>query len=335
MDPLPLSLPPYPVGWYGVAFSQDIAPGAVKRLQFAGREVVAFRTQSGSAAVFEAHCPHLGAHFGHGGCVIGETLRCPMHDYRFTVDGACVAIGTGHTPPPAAKAGVVHIRESCGVLLAWYHPDNAPPTWEPPPLADPSMGPPLQRMVVIRSHVQDLAENLFDSVHLATVHGYEEPEMERRPSCESQVIRGSSRFYAPIAFGPFKQRVRVDLTTAVHGLGVVLFDSVADPGGLAFRGAFTPNPVAPGVVEFRISVWLKKVDEKLAALPVFRWLSERRQKQLAGRMLLVTMMRDIRQDQAVLEHKRHLPRPKLSEDDAAIPVFRRWAGQFYPVAQGG
>ena len=324
-----LPLPPYPVGWYGVAFAHEITAGEVKRLQFAGREVVAFRTESGRPAMFEAYCPHLGAHLGHGGCVIGETLRCPMHHFRFSPDGVCTAVGAGHTRPPAVRAAVVHVRENCGVLLAWHHGDNAPPTWEPPPLADPSLGPPQRRSIVIRSHVQELAENLFDGAHFAAVHGYVDPQLSSRPVSEGHVIRGTTRFQVTSALGPFKRNVRVELTNELHGLGIIRFDSVADPGGLAFHGAFTPNPLASGLVEFRISVWVREVDEGLATLPLFRRLPRRMQEELMGRLLLLNMMRDVRQDQAILEHKRHLARPGLADGDAAIPVFRRWARQFY------
>ncbi len=326
---------PYPSGWFGLAFSEEVAPGELKRVQFAGREVVVFRTEHGRAAVFEAHCPHLGAHFGHGGCVEGETLRCPMHDFRFDLEGRCVAVGAGHSHLPAARAGALHVRENCGVILAWHHPDGAAPDWEPPPLADPSLagGPSQRRQTVIRSHVQELGENLFDVGHLVSVHGYAEPEMDARPSTEGAVIRGRSHVTVATGVGPFKQRVRVDLKTELHGLGIALFDSSSEPGGLSFRGAFTWNPVGPDQVDFRLSVWVKKVDDGLAKLPLFRRLSPHTQADLMGRLLLLSMMRDIRQDKAVLERKRHLTRPGYSDGDAPIAVYRRWTKQFYPDAQ--
>lgn len=327
-----IPLPAYPAGWYGIAFSHEINPGEVKRVQFTGRELVAFRTPSGRAAIFDAYCPHMGAHFGHGGCVVGETLRCPMHNFLFSADGACVSAGGRDAKPPSVKAGVVHVRESCGVLLAWHHPEGAPPSWEPPPLADPSLaaGPSQRRQITVRSHVQELAENVFDAAHFIAVHGYEEPDVHPRPTCEGHVIHGKTRLFHPTGVvGPSK-RVQVDLAISVYGLGIILFDSVSEPGGLAFRGAFTPAPIAPGVVEFRINLWIKKIDEGLAAAPGFRWLPERVQNELMGRILAFTMMRDVRQDQAVLEHKKYLARPGMVEGDAATSVFRRWAGQFYP-----
>ncbi|MEM7437558.1 MAG: Rieske 2Fe-2S domain-containing protein, partial [Myxococcota bacterium] len=69
----------FPAGWFLVCFSDELAPGQVKSLQWMGLEVVAFRTEAGRPCLSDAFCPHMGAHFGHGGTIEGETLRCPFH----------------------------------------------------------------------------------------------------------------------------------------------------------------------------------------------------------------------------------------------------------------
>lgn len=48
-----------PNGWYLIAYSEELA---------------AFRGEFGRVSVFDAHCPHLGAHLGIGGRVVGDTL---------------------------------------------------------------------------------------------------------------------------------------------------------------------------------------------------------------------------------------------------------------------
>ncbi|WP_425436809.1 Rieske 2Fe-2S domain-containing protein [Mycobacterium rhizamassiliense] len=40
-----------------------------------------YRTKSGLARAIEAYCPHLGAHLGHGGKVLGDELHCPFHAF--------------------------------------------------------------------------------------------------------------------------------------------------------------------------------------------------------------------------------------------------------------
>lgn len=125
-----LPLDPYPSGWYAVAFSREIAAGEVKRRQFVGREVVAFHTESGVAAVFEAHCPYLGAHFGHGGCVIYviDTVAEP----------GGLATRTVFTTTPVAP-GRLDFR-----ISAWVTRDDATLApmlrWMPRPLHDWLMG---------------------------------------------------------------------------------------------------------------------------------------------------------------------------------------------------
>ena len=79
LDPNAPLLPPYPRGWYTIADSDDLAPGDVLPIHAFGREFVVFRGEDGEAHVLNAHCPHLGAHLGHGGKVCGNQIRCPFH----------------------------------------------------------------------------------------------------------------------------------------------------------------------------------------------------------------------------------------------------------------
>jgi phenylpropionate dioxygenase-like ring-hydroxylating dioxygenase large terminal subunit len=72
-----------------VAFSDERKPGGVAARIVAEQDLVAFRTASGVACAFDAYCPHLGAHVGIGGKVVGETLRCPFHAFRYDTAGAC------------------------------------------------------------------------------------------------------------------------------------------------------------------------------------------------------------------------------------------------------
>ena len=81
-----------PNGWYLMAYSDEVAAGQVLPLHYFERDFVAFRGESGSVAVFDAFCPHLGAHLGHGGRVVGDSLRCPFHGWRWDLDGVLVEL---------------------------------------------------------------------------------------------------------------------------------------------------------------------------------------------------------------------------------------------------
>ena len=44
------------------------------------------------AAVLDAFCPHMGAHLGFGGEVVGNSIKCPFHGWSFDREGKCQRI---------------------------------------------------------------------------------------------------------------------------------------------------------------------------------------------------------------------------------------------------
>src|SRR5690606_37806716 len=86
----PLSMEP--TGWFQVAWCSEITTGAVHKMKYFGREMVAWRSASGRVAVFDAYCEHLGAHLGYGGRVEGENLVCPFHGWEWNREGRNVCI---------------------------------------------------------------------------------------------------------------------------------------------------------------------------------------------------------------------------------------------------
>ena len=101
---------PIPSGWFCVARSHELQPAEVQPFRAFGKELVLFRTREGNARVLDAHCPHLGAHLGHpttggsGGKVVGNTIQCPFHDWRWDgTTGRCVDIPYAKRIPPNAQ----------------------------------------------------------------------------------------------------------------------------------------------------------------------------------------------------------------------------------------
>lgn len=85
--------PPYPNGWYSLIESSQLKPGESKSLSALGEQFVVFRTLDYSVFVLDAYCPHMGANLGVGGRVIGDTIECPFHQWRFRgSDGKCINI---------------------------------------------------------------------------------------------------------------------------------------------------------------------------------------------------------------------------------------------------
>ena len=82
--------PPYPNGWFRVAYTSELTKGEVKSLHYFGRELVLFRDEEGEAHLLDAYCRHLGAHLGHGGKVEGRGIRCPFHAWLWDGAGSCL-----------------------------------------------------------------------------------------------------------------------------------------------------------------------------------------------------------------------------------------------------
>ena len=59
-------------------------------LELAEQDLVAYRGDGGELHVLDAHCPHFGAHIGHGGRVVGDCVTCPYHGWEWGADGVNV-----------------------------------------------------------------------------------------------------------------------------------------------------------------------------------------------------------------------------------------------------
>ncbi len=155
-------LPRWPLAWYVVARSRDLARGGVLAGSIAGRAYVLWRSERGELAACDAFCPHMGAHLGHGE-VRGEELRCPLHHWRIDVAGACR--GPGATADHRARTWPVVERFG----LVFIHPGGDPPP--PPAPADPGAYAWITgRPVSLATSWQAMMVNGFDLLHLGAVH---------------------------------------------------------------------------------------------------------------------------------------------------------------------
>jgi len=78
--------PAFPASWYLFGRSGELLKPLSKRIL--GRQLVAFRTRNGKVCVMAAHCSHMGADLGRG-TVIGDSIQCPFHNWKYGADGVC------------------------------------------------------------------------------------------------------------------------------------------------------------------------------------------------------------------------------------------------------
>lgn len=108
----------YDQNWYPICYSADVVPDKVYGTEFMNGRVIVIRDQDGKAQVLSAYCRHLGADLG-GGEVIGGTVRCPYHHWRYDSTGVCVATAVADKPPANAKLFHFPTAEAFGFVWAF------------------------------------------------------------------------------------------------------------------------------------------------------------------------------------------------------------------------
>jgi phenylpropionate dioxygenase-like ring-hydroxylating dioxygenase large terminal subunit len=158
--------------------SDSLKPGDVRRAKFFGKDLVIFRSRSGTLGVLDAYCRHLGAHMGYGK-VVGEALQCPWHGWEWNAQGENTRIPYVENRLCTQKVGAWHSREIDGFLLAWYDSEGRDPFWEWPGIEEfrdrknfyPAYPHGYKEIGIRQVMPQSPFENMADSHHFPYVHG--------------------------------------------------------------------------------------------------------------------------------------------------------------------
>lgn len=84
--------------WQMMAHVSEIQPEVVNRFTVMDEELVAIMTSAGEFKVFEAHCPHQGAHLGVGGELRNDCIVCPFHKFYFDTQGQYIGANENGSP---------------------------------------------------------------------------------------------------------------------------------------------------------------------------------------------------------------------------------------------
>jgi nitrite reductase/ring-hydroxylating ferredoxin subunit len=154
--PAPL-LSGWPAAWFMFCPARAVRRGPVGKQAF-GQRLVAFRTASGKVAVLA------------GGCVVGESLRCPFHHWQFDAQGRCIAMpATGDIPEGARQLAFPAVERMGGVYC--YNgrsPAHLLPFFDGLDAADLQPAPPCT--LVLQCPWYMVGANGVDVQHFATTH---------------------------------------------------------------------------------------------------------------------------------------------------------------------
>jgi phenylpropionate dioxygenase-like ring-hydroxylating dioxygenase large terminal subunit len=299
--------PDFPIGWFSVGRSHELGIGEVRQVFAFDRELALYRTRSGVAVVCDAFCPHLGAHLGVEGRVVGESIRCPFHGWRFGVGGDCVEIPYCDEIPERARVRTWHVSETNGDIMVWYHPLGTPPDWEVPVVEEighPDWSPPQYWEFTIPNHVQNIAENTCDPQHFQYVH-----RLQATPPSEVTIDEDGRvlRMVADAKDATYPNT----LHAIMHNPGLAIVRTVYGPGAEMLVYS-TAQPTELNETHMRWTLTVRKEIVDLVGDDVMRGIKE-----------------GIGQDMPIWRHKIYREKPVFCKGDTSLVGFRKWVRQFY------
>jgi len=308
--------PASPDGWFSVSAGADLTPGDVQPLTYFGQDLVLFRGEDGIARVFDAHCPHLGAHLGVGGRVCGDGIACPFHGWRFDGEGQLIEVpGLDRTPRAAAQAWPVCERN--GRIFVWHHAGGAPPNYEVISYRpnEANWTPWRCNTYRVRVHVQDLTENIIDRSHFSAVHDMARPErdhFEVRFEGPSMIVEQSLKVTAVDVSG-----YEVQTTTTTCGPGIVAVEVSQD--AIEMLTYITQTPIDEELTEVNLIFSMKALPDEKATESISEMNDRITNEQFT-------------QDVPIWENKIYRERPMITRIDGPVTQYRRWFRQFYSDA---
>lgn len=320
----PLSMKP--TGWFQVAWSAEIGVGDVHRMKYFGREMVAWRAQSGRLTVMDAHCEHLGAHLGYGGHVEGEVIQCPFHGWRWNHEGRNVCIPYQDRPNRGRRMRTYPVVERNESVYIWHDIDGRDPYFEVPDVfagfTDGSSAADYYAQMTLyrpglEMHPQYVLENGVDFAHFKFVHNTPIVPVFTRHDFDGPV----SYVDFTITFEGDEGQSIDDIKSGVEAINGGLGVAVTKSWGMVDNrtiSAITPVDDATSDVRFMVYIGRPSGDDSPKA--------EAKAK-IFGQNVIDQFVADVH----IWSHQRYSDPPALANAEyEGFTTLRKWAMQFYP-----
>ena len=321
-------LPMKPTGWFQVAWSAEVPVGHVQRVTAFGEDLVTWRSRSGRVTVMDAYCKHLGAHLGHGGTVVDETIQCPFHGWQWNSDGRNTAIPYADRPNLGRKIRTYPVVERNESIYIWHDLEGREPYFDVPDVftswddgtraEDYHPCHPRTTLVEERLHLhpQYVLENGVDFAHFEFVHKVPIIPVFTRQDFDEPV----SYVDFTIAFegspGSIEE-VDSGVEAINGGLGVAVTRS---HGMVDNRTATCVTPVDDETCDVRFSVWIRRRPDLDRDESADRAAAH-------GRGVIEQFEADL----AIWRHQKYSDPAALAPGEyEGFTALRTWATQFYP-----
>ena len=297
---------PYPNrSWFKVAFADEVGSRWLMPVDYFGGSLLVLRDQDSEVIVLDGRCPIHGELLER---FDGTLLRCVYDVETEAIDmrsGRSLCGGYGIKLWPTAERN--------GLVYAWHDADGGQPAFEVPLI--PEFGDPAwtgynKLHWVVRTHIQEVAENAVDLAHFAVLHEYHHvPVPNIVETTERQLIVDVTSRRKILGFTR-----DTDLHLEYTGMGCVIA-RVASPD-VDLVAHLTPTPVDDEHININLSIMFKKTRN-----PFKDWAIRT--------FVFRDIKREFERDIMVWESKTFHNRPVLCVDDGPVGKVRTWARTFY------
>jgi 3-ketosteroid 9alpha-monooxygenase subunit A len=288
----------YQHGWYQVAFAQEIEEGLTP-VEIEQRRLMVVK-QNGVIRVFEATCPHRGAHLAYGGKLDGEEVVCPFHGLRIHLgESACARLSI-RDYACLVQGGMVFVRLSN--------------------LEEPDLPRALDAIqqhytfipgFTMQAHVtfEIAAENALDNQHFKSVHGIlNEPVFTVHTGPYGE-LRADGEFVIPS--GQPSRPAYVKYSTGAFSPGILISELCGEPPyNYIIISTATPAP-KPDQCTIRLTLAMKRpVDEQFT------------------KILMEASRQGLEKDRAIWNHVAPRHTPQWTPQDTSAIAFIKFCERF-------
>ena len=340
-----MEITPFPNTWYFMGLMSDYKQGQVHSKKFCGREVILTKVSDTKVTVFDAYCPHLGAH-------LGRTLnnkkkkklnekneiRCVYHGFRYNEAGEFVGCDHGNVKEkPVLNSYEVDIKHN-QLIMVYFHRDDIKPDWKMPDFYDDTKK--FSKFICPKTieatiHPLDSVENAIDRLHFKILHRMNTVEPVTRP----EIIHGGKVFKLVTTLGKVDyvpswssaSQVTGNIEKYSYGVGLAMAHIYLDKfPGFSMRHAVAITPIDENISTFKFIFCTQHID-KLDSILSKLFLSDRQIDKLYGGLVwLISLPQNIvnNEDVDVWKHKIIVDKPVMNSYDGPIHAYRQFTKQF-------
>ncbi|HZV04669.1 MAG TPA: Rieske 2Fe-2S domain-containing protein [Gemmataceae bacterium] len=161
-------------GWHALGPASLFKDGKPHAVEAFGTKLVVFQGDDGKLNVLNAYCLHMGGDLSDGR-IVGNTIACPFHDWRWSGEGECVLVPYSKQLPKGILTRSWIAREVNKHLVVWNDPEGLQPDVELPRIvgaySDDWSPDWAWCEAIVENHPRELIDNLADMPHFFYVHG--------------------------------------------------------------------------------------------------------------------------------------------------------------------